>query len=429
MARWIVTNETKLQTNVYFAGTIVKDNLDPIDELREAGASLVEEGFSALFDRFAALARSRKLRGVDGSELSLLMASNRMSGTIVAESGNTWNTIGLAGEPGTSGRLLVRTYDNPLLHIGFPKTTVATIGVSMDTDASPISPTAPMARIGVEGSSKDVVDESRWVWESDYLGVRRLPLQAKHALVTRTTDLVLSGNTDFATHDSADTKVRVDVDTLRVSLDPDMQIENNNNTPVRIRGVKIEGTGAESLFIPRRYNQSLAPALSAGELAIWRNTNGVVSLVYQDPVDGLRSWNAIKTIWFPADYDDDFGSYRVRELITVGDHRFNFRVPVFENTFTVLNLDLLFITSAGASGTGKDIDLFSEYAAVGEPSNQHTESSTTRSYNLGAANAVNAIDLKPVFTLLESGDSCGVEVDHNLIGGSLHYLGIRMRYV
>lgn len=86
--------------------------------------------------------------------------------------------------------------------------------------------------------------------------------------------------------------------------------------------------------------------------------------------------------------------------------------------------------TAGAAGAGRDIDLFSEYALLGENMATNAESDTTTVYDLtGTADEITAVlDLSVVFSSLAAGHFCGVQVDHNGIGGGIDYIGIRFIY-
>jgi hypothetical protein len=134
-----------------------------------------------------------------------------------------------------------------------------------------------------------------------------------------------------------------------------------------------------------------------------------------------------KTLFIPADHDANLGDYRVRSVPGTGAHRFN---VMFPTDLTTLNeCKLVGIPSAAAAGSGKDIDLLSDYGAIGELYNQHSESDTTTTYDFtGKTDKLVQIDLMPVLSAVAAGDLAGIQVDHNSIGGSMFYLGIVMRY-
>jgi hypothetical protein len=72
--------------------------------------------------------------------------------------------------------------------------------------------------------------------------------------------------------------------------------------------------------------------------------------------------------------------------------------------------------------------LTSEYGkAPGEVLTQHSEADLGSLYS-GVANTLLSIDLSVVFSAIAGGDLCGVLVDHQGIGTTIDYYGVRMRY-
>jgi hypothetical protein len=133
-----------------------------------------------------------------------------------------------------------------------------------------------------------------------------------------------------------------------------------------------------------------------------------------------------KEIFYIADTVANDGSYRVRNIGSAGAFRFDFKVP--HDFSSLVSLVLVGWPESGAAGPGKDIDLTSEYGAVGEARNQHSESDTTSTYDLGSTDVIFELDISGVFSVLAANDYAGVLVDHNGVGGVVHYLGIRLRY-
>jgi len=132
-------------------------------------------------------------------------------------------------------------------------------------------------------------------------------------------------------------------------------------------------------------------------------------------------------IFFQAEYDKDLGDYRVFTLGGGASFQFNIAAPF--DFVSINTMDLIVIPSAGAAGSGKDIDLFSSYALLGEAFNANTESDTTTVYDLsGTTNQFFAFDVSGVFTSLAAGHVCGLTVTTNSIGGDLNVIGIRMLY-
>lgn len=128
-----------------------------------------------------------------------------------------------------------------------------------------------------------------------------------------------------------------------------------------------------------------------------------------------------------TDYNNNNGSYRNRNIGGAGGHRFTWQIP--DDFASLESLLLIGIISAGAAGASKDIDLTSEYALLGEVSNQNSETDNTTLYDFtGLSGRIGSIDLSTVFGSLQANHFCGVFVDHNAIGGAISYLGIQLKY-
>lgn len=126
-------------------------------------------------------------------------------------------------------------------------------------------------------------------------------------------------------------------------------------------------------------------------------------------------------------YNSNDDNYRYRSIGAAANYRFTFRAPFDFGSIVALEL-IGFADSAGGVGAGKDIDLASSYGAVGELKNNHTGSDTTSTYTIPAQNTLFAINIATLFASLAAGDFCGLLVTHNGVGGTIGYLGIRMRY-
>ncbi len=133
-----------------------------------------------------------------------------------------------------------------------------------------------------------------------------------------------------------------------------------------------------------------------------------------------------KEMFFQVDHNSDLGDFRSRTVTQSGTFRYDFFAP--HDFVELIDVVIIFIPSAGAAGTGKDMDFFSDYGAKGEVFNNHSESNTTGSHNTGTVNVIGEQNVSSVFSSLSANDYCGVQMDHNAIGGSMEHLGIRLRY-
>lgn len=134
-----------------------------------------------------------------------------------------------------------------------------------------------------------------------------------------------------------------------------------------------------------------------------------------------------KSIFFPATYSGSRGSFAVLTIGLSGSGNLSFIIP--PDFVALQKLVLVAIVTTPAAGSGKNIDLTSDYAAVGETYTNHSESDTTTTYDFsGKGNKLTEIDISGIFGSIAAGDYCGILIVHNAIGGSLHYLGISLEY-
>lgn len=131
-----------------------------------------------------------------------------------------------------------------------------------------------------------------------------------------------------------------------------------------------------------------------------------------------------KEQFFNAQYSGALGDYRTRSLGGAAAFEFSFDVP---HDFTAI-VALEMVCSSVGTIVAQDIDLTSDYGADGESITNHSESDTTTTYSF-TAGLWDTIDISGVFSSLAAGDRCGIEVNHNTIGTTIHYLGVRLRYV
>lgn len=149
--------------------------------------------------------------------------------------------------------------------------------------------------------------------------------------------------------------------------------------------------------------------------------------------DGVSEWilfterHSHTTKLYQLEYDANLGDHRVQQVGSNSAQNFEFAIP--PDFLSLISLKLSGYPTAGAAGAAKDIDLFSDYNGVGELFNTHSESDTTTTYDFtGQTDRLVQIDLSGVFTSLSAQDRCGIQVDHNVIGGSINYVDIELEY-
>lgn len=149
--------------------------------------------------------------------------------------------------------------------------------------------------------------------------------------------------------------------------------------------------------------------------------------------DGVTEWclvterHATGFLYFLPDHDGNLGSHRIQNIGATSNANFEFRLPGDFDSFVSLDLELT-PTAAGSAGPGKDIDLVSTYGGSGELYNIHTETDNTSTYDTGTQNVITSIDISGVFTSASASDVCGINVDHNGVGGNIAYFGIALTY-
>lgn len=130
-----------------------------------------------------------------------------------------------------------------------------------------------------------------------------------------------------------------------------------------------------------------------------------------------------RTVFFNPDFNAAYGEYRTRSIAGIGGHQFSFSVPDDFGELISLGIEAIPI----GNFTDQDIDLVSNYHGEGENYQIHSESNITGIYS-GVAGVGFDLDISSVFSDLSPGDRCGVFVDHNGIGTTIHYLQVKMVY-
>lgn len=186
-------------------------------------------------------------------------------------------------------------------------------------------------------------------------------------------------------------------------------VDDNASSPLTTKG---------DIFTYNTGNARL-PVGSDGEYLV-SDSGEATGLKWQTPAD--------KEIFFTgSDYANNLGDFRTRSVGATGSQRFTFIVPY--DFIALTSLVLVGIVSSGAAGSARDIDLTSDYGAIGEAYNNNSESDTTSTYDLtGYDNEFYELDISSVFSSIAAGDYCGLFVDHKGIGGAIDYIGIKLKY-
>jgi len=138
----------------------------------------------------------------------------------------------------------------------------------------------------------------------------------------------------------------------------------------------------------------------------------------------LTSLSTVKEKFFSPNNDTaNQDNYGVRSAGSTAQSFFSFMIP--EDFVSLISLDIILFVQSTVGPV--DIDLNSSYGLVGQDRIFNAESDTTTTYNF-TADQIAEIDASVVFSSLVAGHICGLNVDHNGIGATAKYLGIKMRY-
>lgn len=134
------------------------------------------------------------------------------------------------------------------------------------------------------------------------------------------------------------------------------------------------------------------------------------------------------TVFFPAETAAASADYRAIQLNPDGGSglfQFNFQIPA--NFSALVSLELIGWPNSAGSAAGP-YDLTSDYGAVGEQFDAHSEADLTGTADFSVSGQKLAINLASVFSSLAPGDSCGVTLDHNTVGAIIGYTHIKLVY-
>ena len=180
--------------------------------------------------------------------------------------------------------------------------------------------------------------------------------------------------------------------------------------------------------IPAVTGISVTGSIAVTGLVNFTGTAGTTVSINGQTVTISGSSNANKTVFYGVfGSPSNNGDFNVVAGTTNGTTRLNFYVPT--NFSALVSLQAVGICSAGAAQTARNIDLTSDYGAIGELSTANSQSNTTITYDLSAAaGRITGLDISSVFTSIAAEDFCGILITHNTIGGNFDYIGILLKY-
>lgn len=194
-------------------------------------------------------------------------------------------------------------------------------------------------------------------------------------------------------------------------------------------GVKVETVHHEGGRI-RLLEQATPTDPPDREVWIYPKDDGSIYYKLSDGIEKRLSTSvgaADKSAFQRSDYSANLGNFRVRAIASSGSHRFTFIIP--DDFVSLVTLHLIGIPASGAAQANRDIDIASDYGGADELYFTHSESDTSITYDLsGAVNLIKHLDISSVFSNISAGDTCGILVDHNGVGGTINYIGIEVEY-
>lgn len=157
------------------------------------------------------------------------------------------------------------------------------------------------------------------------------------------------------------------------------------------------------------------------------NDSGVSGSFVSNALDTLAAAIPSQfTVYFKPETNSNDGNHRMRSIAASAAFNFEFAIP--DDFNALVSLEMIMAPTAGAAGSGKDVDLSSTYGAIGEVTNFHAETDTSSTYDFGTSLTFAAIDVSGVFTNLAAGDICGLEWDNNGVGGATYHYYIKLVY-
>lgn len=259
------------------------------------------------------------------------------------------------------------------------------------------------------------------------------------AVFSNTVDFVLIGGT---ASDSLDNLINA------INAGPGSGVTYGAGTTVNVSVSALAGDGDTMLLTAKALGttgnavttmETLAAVgsqFAAGTLL--GGTNGTVKIPAGGGVvlqnDGINHWSVVgrfdpndpvKEKWFGP-----FGTTPIADgnhvglsISANGVGNAEFAIP--EDFKSLESLEL--ILTAAQVHAAADIDLLSDYGAVGESPSIHSEADLISTYAL-VPGVLLSIDLSSVFTLIQANDICGLEINNTGVNGGTVILSIRMRY-
>jgi hypothetical protein len=203
-------------------------------------------------------------------------------------------------------------------------------------------------------------------------------------------------------------------------------------------------TGAPSI----RFQQS---ADGAGQFQIWNGAaqisvlffgvnapviapaNGCYYFRMDNDVDALYkrvggAWTLVAgaaRVFFNTQQNSQVG-YHAGVIATAGGGNAYVEFMAPDDFQTIISADLILLPTG--SNSTSDLDIYSQYAAVGQVYNTHAQSDVASTYAL-VANTIYALSLTNILTSLAAGDFVGIRLLNNTAGTNVLVIGVELNYI
>jgi len=221
-------------------------------------------------------------------------------------------------------------------------------------------------------------------------------------------------------------------------------IRQDATTDVTITGL-VGGVAGRIIFftnISSTYVIRLAPD-SASSTAANRFLNGGADVLLPPNSTVLLRYDGTSSRWRPAGTSSNIsaglgrtqftpfagnaatnrGTHAVYSVGSNSTAYFEFNIPYDQSKLLAVYL----LGIPGGTGTGKNIDLATNYGSLGEAYNLGSEADTTSTYDV-TINVISGFALNGVLTGTKAGDMVGLRVTHNSIGITMYYMGVLFSY-
>lgn len=220
----------------------------------------------------------------------------------------------------------------------------------------------------------------------------------------------------------------ITIDAINTGANSTIYLLNSDGTYVA--NLNVEGSITGTALINAIHNHT--NAAGGGQLTLAGsnsdvNITGAVTgqhLVYNQTAGDWENKTLVRDVFLQGTSTVGFyQNYAGNPVGAKSQGYFTFYAPRDFGTIVAAYL----VSIPQATFTNQDVDLYTQYGTIGEAYNQHSASDTT-STRSGTINVFNQYDITTLLANLTAGDYVGVYIDHNAIGATVLYLGIRLVY-